>query len=145
MILIVYTTLYRDGGRQLRQAARTLARTWRRQGRAVRCEAIESKRDFVQAVQCCEAIDALHIVDAVILACTHYAALQHDIAARLPHAHVVDPALHVVASLALTPGQGQLRAYSTGPVAQCNRVAPRLISTPPRFVPCPFAAQRPPA
>ncbi len=47
MIVILYTTLYREGGDQLRLSALTLAREKRSLGHRVRCEAVESKRDVV--------------------------------------------------------------------------------------------------
>jgi SAM-dependent methyltransferase len=47
MIWIGYTTLYRDGGPEFERAARTLARE---RGGEVRCEVIESKRAFVDAM-----------------------------------------------------------------------------------------------
>jgi SAM-dependent methyltransferase len=62
VIVILYTTEYRTGGRQLQQAAETLARTERAAGYAVLCRATESKRAVVDALAECRAIDALHIV-----------------------------------------------------------------------------------
>ena len=62
MIVILYTTEYRTGGRQLQQAAETLARTERAAGRTVLCRATESKRAVVDALAECSSIDALHIV-----------------------------------------------------------------------------------
>jgi SAM-dependent methyltransferase len=52
MIWIGYTTLYREGGAKFERAARTLEKTKTAQfpGRPVRCERIESKRDFVDAM-----------------------------------------------------------------------------------------------
>ena len=52
MIWIGYTTLYREGGPKFARAARTLADEKRRAhpGMEVRCQAIESKRAFVDAM-----------------------------------------------------------------------------------------------
>lgn len=52
MIWIGYTTLYREGGPKFARAAQTLAGDKRAQypGHAVRCQAVESKRDFVDAM-----------------------------------------------------------------------------------------------
>ncbi len=50
MYLIVYTTLYREGGSQLAQAARTLARELTARGAAVQLDRVESKRDFARAI-----------------------------------------------------------------------------------------------
>jgi ubiquinone/menaquinone biosynthesis C-methylase UbiE len=50
VIVILYTTLYRNGGAQLRLAALTMAREKRSLGQRVRCEAVESKRDVVDVL-----------------------------------------------------------------------------------------------
>jgi SAM-dependent methyltransferase len=63
VIWIGYTTEYRDGGRQLAQAARTLAREFEAQGHRVACRAVETKREFVDAVTGVpEPIDELHLI-----------------------------------------------------------------------------------
>ncbi len=62
MILVAYTTLYRQGGRQLEQAARTLARERTDAGHEVRCVRVESKRDLVDAFDTCTSIDELHLI-----------------------------------------------------------------------------------
>lgn len=62
MVVIAYTTLYRDGGHQLRRAAHTLARHRAAAGKTVRCAPTESKRDFVELVCGAGTIDELHIV-----------------------------------------------------------------------------------
>jgi ubiquinone/menaquinone biosynthesis C-methylase UbiE len=63
---IGYTTLYRSGGPKLLRAARTMARELAAQGAEVVCEAVESKQDFVQAMQRIEhsgkRLAALHFV-----------------------------------------------------------------------------------
>lgn len=46
-----YTTLYREGGPKFRRAAETKARDLARTGARVVCEAVESKRDFVEAMR----------------------------------------------------------------------------------------------
>jgi len=53
VIWIGYTTLYREGGPKFERAARTLANTKRAAAphAAVRCERVESKRDFVDAMK----------------------------------------------------------------------------------------------
>jgi len=64
MILITYTTEYREGGAELQRTARTMRDQMRRDGRAVRCERVESKREFVDALQAAGSteagIDELH-------------------------------------------------------------------------------------
>lgn len=68
MILILYTTLYREGGPSFRQAARTLARELRREhpGVEVRCERVESKAEvraiFGELRAADLRIDQLHLV-----------------------------------------------------------------------------------
>ncbi len=62
MIWIGYTTLYRNGGAEIERSAQTLARQRRAEGAAVVIDRIESKRDFVRAVQACDAIDELHFL-----------------------------------------------------------------------------------
>lgn len=65
MILITYTTEYREGGAQLERAAFTMAREKRREHPdvAVACRRVESKRDFVEALHGSGApIDELHFV-----------------------------------------------------------------------------------
>ena len=68
MILVLYTTLYREGGPSFQQAARTLARDLRREhpGVPVRCERVESKAE-VRAIlerlrEAGQAIAQLHLV-----------------------------------------------------------------------------------
>lgn len=51
LIWIGYTTLYRSGGPKLARAARTMERELAAQGHEVLCEAVESKQEFVQAMQ----------------------------------------------------------------------------------------------
>ena len=53
MIWIGYTTLYREGGPKFERAAHTLAREKQaaHPGVPVRCDAVESKRDFVDAME----------------------------------------------------------------------------------------------
>jgi SAM-dependent methyltransferase len=68
MIWIGYTTLYREGGPKFERAARTLAaELGRARGdAAVRCERVESKRDFVDAMERVRAegarLDELHFI-----------------------------------------------------------------------------------
>lgn len=62
--------------------------------------------------------------DVVVLACTHYTALGGAIAARMPQARQVDPAMFVVDGLSLRPGSGQVRWTSSGD-AQVVRDAAR--------------------
>lgn len=66
MILVLYTTEYRGGGDQLERAARTLTADKSRPVAPARCERVESKRDFVEAVQkvggAGDVIDELHFV-----------------------------------------------------------------------------------
>ncbi|MCA9705755.1 MAG: hypothetical protein KDK70_07900, partial [Myxococcales bacterium] len=68
MILILYTTLYREGGPSFAQAARTMARELRDQhpGVEVRCERVESKAEvraiFAEIEQRGGAIAQLHLV-----------------------------------------------------------------------------------
>ncbi len=52
MIWIGYTTLYREGGEKFARAARTLRQQKEREhpGVPVRCEAVESKREFRDAM-----------------------------------------------------------------------------------------------
>ena len=52
--------------------------------------------------------------DAVILACTHYAALEPAIQQRMPHALCIDPAMAVVRTLPLAPGSGRFDVDTTG-------------------------------
>ena len=63
---IGYTTLYREGGPQLAQAARTLAREHEAAGAVVRLARIESKRDFVDEMARLRArgerLDGLHFI-----------------------------------------------------------------------------------
>ena len=61
MILVTYTTEYRDGGAHLQQAARTLARE-RASAGEVRLVATESKRAFVDAVTRSGELHELHFV-----------------------------------------------------------------------------------
>ncbi|HET7231174.1 MAG TPA: class I SAM-dependent methyltransferase [Longimicrobium sp.] len=68
MILIIYTTLYREGGDKFARAARTLADDKRREhpGIEVRAEAVESKADVVAQFRRVEeeggAINELHFI-----------------------------------------------------------------------------------
>ncbi len=66
MIWIGYTTLYRGGGAKLARAAKTMQRELAAKGRDVVCEAVESKREFVQAMQRIQAagrtLQELHFV-----------------------------------------------------------------------------------
>lgn len=57
-----YTTKYRDGGAELERAAKTMAMRLEREGHTVQLDRIESKREFVDAVQSCASIRALHFV-----------------------------------------------------------------------------------
>lgn len=59
MVLVAYTTRYRTGGAHLRQAAETRAR---QAAGPVRCVAVESKRDLVQAIGACGPLSELHVV-----------------------------------------------------------------------------------
>lgn len=60
MIWIGYTTRYRDGGDKMRRVAQTMAAE---SAGAVRCEAVESKADFIAALQRLESpLSALHLV-----------------------------------------------------------------------------------
>ncbi|MBX7149706.1 class I SAM-dependent methyltransferase [bacterium] len=53
MILILYTTLYREGGPQFKRAAETLQKTKQIEypGLSIECWAVESKRDFVDVME----------------------------------------------------------------------------------------------
>ncbi|MEL6343075.1 MAG: class I SAM-dependent methyltransferase [Myxococcota bacterium] len=63
MIWIGYTTRYREGGDKMARAARTMASEKRAQGATVRCEPVESKRAFRDAMSCLEApLDELHLI-----------------------------------------------------------------------------------
>jgi ubiquinone/menaquinone biosynthesis C-methylase UbiE len=63
VIVVAHTTLYRDGGPRLAQAARTLASDARRRSDRVTHVAVESKRDLVRALDAVpEPIDELHLV-----------------------------------------------------------------------------------
>jgi ubiquinone/menaquinone biosynthesis C-methylase UbiE len=63
VIWIGYTTEYRTGGRRLKQAAETLAREAQDRGDLVKCQAVETKRDFVQAMAALtEPLAELHLV-----------------------------------------------------------------------------------
>lgn len=68
MIWIGYTTLYREGGAKFKRAAETLEREKRADhpSALVRCQAVESKRDFVQAMERIRAegeqLDELHFL-----------------------------------------------------------------------------------
>ena len=57
-----YTTKYREGGEELERAAKTMAKQLERDGHTVQLDRIESKREFVDAVQSCGSIRALHFV-----------------------------------------------------------------------------------
>ncbi|MFT5354032.1 MAG: ubiquinone/menaquinone biosynthesis C-methylase UbiE [Polyangiales bacterium] len=57
-----YTTKYREGGTELERSAKTLAKRLQRDGHNVQLDRIESKREFVDAVQSCASIRALHFV-----------------------------------------------------------------------------------
>ena len=52
--------------------------------------------------------------DCIVLACTHYLAMEAAIQARFPDARVVDPALAVVDGLPLSPGGGRLTLLTSG-------------------------------
>jgi ubiquinone/menaquinone biosynthesis C-methylase UbiE len=60
-VWIGYTTHYREGGDQLMQAATTLAASMSRAGRAVQCVAVNSKREFVDAMALAGPLDELHL------------------------------------------------------------------------------------
>lgn len=63
MILVAYTTGYREGGPMLKRAAETLARERRQAGHPVVLQATETKRAFVDAVQGMpDAISELHLI-----------------------------------------------------------------------------------
>lgn len=64
MILIVYTTQYRTGGDKFARAAETLRieKTSAYPGREVACIPVESKADFVAAIQRGETITELHFI-----------------------------------------------------------------------------------
>jgi ubiquinone/menaquinone biosynthesis C-methylase UbiE len=68
VILVVYTTLYREGGPSFERAARTMARRLRQQhpGVEVRCERVESKAEvraiFDRIRERGQAIEQLHLV-----------------------------------------------------------------------------------
>lgn len=64
MIVIVYTTRYRDGGARFAQAARTLAEARRqeRPGRPVWCRAVESKACVRRVLAAAEGITEFHFV-----------------------------------------------------------------------------------
>ncbi len=66
LAVVAYTTLYREGGEKFRRAARTLTRELEAAGATVRCEAVESKRDFVdlvaRATRDGARLDALHFL-----------------------------------------------------------------------------------
>lgn len=64
--------------------------------------------------------------DVVVLACTHYAALTDAVRQRMPRATVVDPAMAIVDGLALAPGEGRVRVYTTGVVPEMNETARRI-------------------
>lgn len=59
---IGYTTKYREGGAELERSAKTLATRLERDGHQVRLDRVESKREFVDAVQSCPSIRELHFV-----------------------------------------------------------------------------------
>ena len=66
MIWIGYTTLYREGGPKFKRAAETMARDLGQTNPDVMCQAIESKRDFVDAMsglaESGRTIDQLHFI-----------------------------------------------------------------------------------
>ena len=66
MIWIVYTTIYREGGSKFARVARTMKQEKEASGRPVRCEAIESKGEFLAALKEIEErgenIDELHFI-----------------------------------------------------------------------------------
>ena len=66
MILIIYTTKYREGGGQFPVVAETLADERRAANSNIVCRAVESKRDVLQAIaearEADEKIDELHFV-----------------------------------------------------------------------------------
>lgn len=49
--VVLYTTLYREGGMAFERAAQTKAAELRLTGSRVICKAVESKRDFVNILQ----------------------------------------------------------------------------------------------
>lgn len=57
-----------------------------------------------------EILHPLRGVDLLLLACTHYPAIAPQIAARLPGAVLIDPAEHLVATLAARPARGRAGA-----------------------------------
>lgn len=67
----------------------------------------------------------LRDVDALLLACTHYAAIAPAIQTYVPRASLFDPAATVAAELApsLPPGDRQLAAYTTGDARAMQRAA----------------------
>ncbi len=71
--------------------------------------------------------------DVVVLACTHYAALEHAIRERMPNARVVDPALAVVGSMRMCPGSTRTIAVTTGDVARSRTVSGLLLEVPLQF------------
>ena len=62
MIVISYTTRYREGGPRFAQAARTLAVQLRERGSSVVCTAVESKAAFAEFVTTHGDLGALHFV-----------------------------------------------------------------------------------
>jgi ubiquinone/menaquinone biosynthesis C-methylase UbiE len=62
MILVAYTTRYREGGVHLAQAASTLAVDRRATGHEVRCVAVETKRAFVDALLSAGPLHELHVI-----------------------------------------------------------------------------------
>ncbi len=65
--------------------------------------------------------------DCVVLACTHYAALVAAIAERMPGALQVDPAMAVVDSMPLQPGEQYFSASSSGDVAALLRAGKQAL------------------
>ncbi len=64
MIVILYTTRYREGGARFAQAARTLRDRLRavHPGHSIVCRAVESKDDVRRLLTACEAISQFHFV-----------------------------------------------------------------------------------
>ncbi|MEM6294949.1 MAG: class I SAM-dependent methyltransferase [Myxococcota bacterium] len=62
MIVIAYTTRYRDGGPRFAQVAQTLAQRLQAEGNTVVCRAVEDKAAFVELVTGHGTLQALHFV-----------------------------------------------------------------------------------
>lgn len=66
-------------------------------------------------------------VDTVVLACTHYAALDGLIREEMPGVRIVDPALWVAERLLVRPGEGRVLALTTGNPAEVAAVVSRAL------------------